>query len=171
MRRKILLYGVSIYIVVLLQATLVDYIKIFSIKPNLLLVFTVSIALLRGNVEGAIIGFFTGLSQDMLTGKFLGFYSLLGMYLGAIIGSVNKRLYRENYVVIIFFTFVSTIIYEWLVYFLSTFMQNQIDLLYPFKSVIFYEAIYNSFISVLVYMFVMKLNDKLNSIGKSSRRY
>lgn len=170
MRLKILHYTICIYLVVLIQATLADYIKIYGVKPNIVLVFVVSVALLRGNMEGAVIGFFTGLAQDMLSGKILGFYCLLGLYLGAIIGSVNKRLYRENFVVVVFFTFISTVVYEWLVYFLSTFMQNQIDLLYPFRSVIFHEAIYNSIMSILVYIFVMKLNVRLNDIS-SSRRY
>jgi rod shape-determining protein MreD len=161
----------SIYLVILVQATLAEYIRIYGVKPNILLVFIISVALLRGNVEGAVVGFFTGLSQDMLSGKILGFYSLLGLYLGTIIGSVNKRLYRDNFAVIVFFTFISTVIYEWLVYFLNTFMRNQIDLIYPFTHVILPEAIYNSVISILVYAVVLRLDMRLEGISKITRKY
>ena len=170
MKIKILIYTLIIFLIVLLQSTLLDYIKIYYIKPNLLIVFIISIALIRGNIEGSIIGFTIGLSQDLLSGKVLGFYSILGLYLGLIIGSVNKRLYRENFLVVIFFTFRSSIAYESIVYFLSTILKGQIDFYYPFKNIVLPEALYNSLISVFVYVLIIKLNDRFNS-SKISRKY
>ena len=170
MKTKILIYTLIIFFIVLLQATILDYIKIFYIKPNLLIVFVISVALLRGNIEGAVIGFFVGLSQDLISGKVLGFYTVLGMYLGLIIGSVNKRLYRENFLVVLFFTFISSIVYEMMVYFLSTFTHGSIGIYYPFKNIVLPEALYNSFISIFVYIVVIKLNDKFNH-SKISRKY
>ncbi len=97
--------------------------------------------LVRGSSEGAITGFFIGLSQDVISGKLVGFYSILGFYLGLIIGSTNKRLYRENFFIIIFFAFISSIAYEsvvylmylWGVYFLSGFKEGQLNLIYALK--------------------------------------
>jgi rod shape-determining protein MreD len=170
MKLKILIYTLIIFLIVILQSTLLDYIKIYYIKPNLLIVFIISVALLRGNIEGSIIGFFIGLSQDLISGKVLGFYTILGLYLGLIIGSVNKRLYRENFLVVIFFTFISTIAYEMSVYFLSTFLSGKIDFYYPFKNIVLPEALYNSLISVFVYVLIIKLSDRFNS-SKISRKY
>jgi rod shape-determining protein MreD len=170
MKTKIAIYTFLIFFIVIIQSTVLDYIKIYEIKPNLLIVFIICVALLRGNIEGSVIGFFIGLSQDIISGKVLGFYTMLGLYLGLIIGSVNKRLYRENLLVIIFFTFVSSICYELVAYFLSTFMNGRIDFYYPFKSIILPEALYNSGISIFVYILIIKLNDRFNS-SKISRKY
>jgi rod shape-determining protein MreD len=170
MKIKILIYTFLIFLIVILQSTVLDYIKIYYIKPNLLIVFIISVALLRGNVEGSIIGFFIGLSQDLISGKLLGFYTILGLYLGLIIGSVNKRLYRENFMVIIFFTFISSIAYEMVVYFLSTFLKGGLDFYYPFKNIVLPEALYNSVISIFIYVLIIKLNDRFNS-NKVSRKY
>ena len=170
MKIKILIYTLIIFLIVLVQSTLLDYIKIYYIKPNLLIVFIISIALLRGNIEGSIIGFFIGLSQDLISGKLLGFYALLGLYLGLIIGSVNKRLYRENFLVVVFFTFISSVTYEMLVYFLSTFLNGNMEFYYPFKNIVLPEAIYNSIISIFIYVLIIKLNDKFNN-SKISRKY
>jgi rod shape-determining protein MreD len=171
MKIKILGYAICIFILVLIQSTILDFIKIFNVKPNLLIIFTISVALLTNNVEGAVIGFFTGLSQDIVSGKVLGFYSLLGLYLGFIIGSVNKRLYRENVMIIIFFTFVSTVVYELIVCCINFFTNGQIQLLYSLKVLILPEAIYNSIVSIFIYIFIIKMYDKLESMDKYSRKY
>lgn len=178
MRVRVLIYAFCVFFIILLQSTILNYLKIYNVKPNLLLIFIVSVALLRGNIEGAAVGFLTGLFQDMLSGKVLGFYALLGLYLGLIIGSINKRLYRENFLVITFFTFISTIVYEFAAFFLCTILplilsakNGQIYLLYPVRDIILPEAVYNSAVSVLVYMLVIKLNHKFEDISKASRRY
>lgn len=161
MKIKIPAYTVCIIGIILLQSTVLDYIRIYNVKPNLIIVFTVSVAFLNGSIEGAIVGFFAGLAQDIVTGKLIGFYALLGLYLGLAVGSINKRLYRDNMLVVIFFTFISTIVYESAVYFLWSFrsiISGQINLLYPLKEVILPEVVYNSAISVFVYILVMKLS-------------
>lgn len=174
MKLKAIVYTVLIFLIILLQSTVLNYLKIFDVKPNLVLIFIVSVALLQGNTEGAVIGFFTGLSQDIISGKVIGFYSLLGLYLGFTVGSLNKRLYRDNILVVVIFTFISSIAYESLVYFFYFFGQiikGQADLLYTIKEIILPEALYNSIVSVFVYLVVMKLSEKFEVSEKSSRKY
>jgi len=151
-----------------------NYIEIFGVKPNLVIVFIVSVALLRSNAEGMAVGFFTGISQDLLFGRVIGLHALLGLYPGLIIGSVNKRLYRENFFVIIFFTFISTVAYESAVYLYHGFgaiINGRADLLYAIRAVVFPEAVYNSAVSVFVYIFVFRLNDIFEDISKAARKY
>jgi len=50
----------------------------------------------RKQYRGAVTGFLCGLTQDMLSGRVIGFYALLGLYLGLGIALINKRLYKEN---------------------------------------------------------------------------
>ncbi|HEX9062262.1 MAG TPA: rod shape-determining protein MreD [Clostridia bacterium] len=171
MKFKIPVLGLVILFITLIQSTLLHNAMIYNVMPNLYIIFIVSVALLKGNREGAVIGFFCGLAQDFAAGKVIGFYALLGMYLGLITGSVNRRLYRENVLVGIMFTFASTFFYEGLVYFLNVFMRYRIDMLYALKTVILPEAIYNCIVSIPVYIFAIKLYKKLDKAGKSSRRY
>jgi len=157
MKYKITFYAISIFLIILIQTTILNYIEIFNIKPNLLLVFIICTALLKGNVEGAVVGFCAGLAQDMVAGRVLGFYALLGLYMGLLVGSVNKRLYRDNVFVILFFTFVSTIVYEsavyliykWVINFFSANYSSGFNLIFSLKNVILPEAIYNSVVSLI----------------------
>ncbi len=171
MKIKIFIYALCIFLISLLQSTVLDYISIHSIRPNLLLVFIVSVALLRGNTEGAVIGFFAGLSQDLISGKLLGFYSLLGMYLGLAMGSVNRRLYRENFFAAVFFMFISTIVYEWSVYFLNMITREKEGMMLLFRNVILPEAIYNCGVLVFMYVLVVKINDMFSGTERVARKY
>lgn len=174
MRIKILIYALCILLIMLLQSTVFNYIEILGVKPNLVIVFIVSVALLRGNVEGMAVGFFTGISQDLLFGRAIGLYALLGLYLGLIIGSVNKRLYRENFLVIIFFTFISTVAYEFAVYLCHGFealINGRSSILYALRAVVFPEAVYNSAVSIFVYIFIFKLNHLFEGLSKAARKY
>lgn len=171
MKYRVFFSALGVLLIVLLQTTLLDYIKVYNVKPNLILIFIVSVALLRGNLEGAIIGFSAGLMHDLATGKVLGFYALLGLYLGLIVGSINKRFYRENIFVVIFFTFISTIAYEVTVFFLGIFIRGNFTIVYPLKEIILPEAIYNSVVAVFVYLFAIKIDDWVESSGKASRKY
>ncbi|HHW48984.1 MAG TPA: rod shape-determining protein MreD [Clostridiaceae bacterium] len=174
MRHKVIVYTICIFFIITLQSTVLDYIRVLNVKPNLLLVFVVAVAFLQGNVEGAVVGFFAGLSQDIVSGKLIGFYALLGLYLGLAVGSVNKRLYRDNLLIIVFFTFVSTILYEAVVYFLNSFnsiINGQGYFLYAVRGVILPEAVYNSVISVFIFIIVRKFSIKFEKLDKASRKY
>ncbi|NSW89506.1 MAG: rod shape-determining protein MreD [Firmicutes bacterium] len=172
MRMKVLIYVVSIFVIILVQTTVLDYIEINNIKPNLILVYSVCISILEGSMGGAVIGLFAGLVQDIVSGKTLGFYSLLGMYLGAIAGLASKKLYKDNILVVVLFTFFLTMVYESGVYLLSRFGNlRSPGLLYIFKTVVFPEALYNSAFSILIHFMVIKVNSKLNFRSKVIRRY
>jgi rod shape-determining protein MreD len=171
MKLKLLFYFFYIILFLVLQTTLLDYAAIYGIKPNLIVVFIIVTALVRGNVEGGAVGFFSGLAMDMLFGTVLGFYALLGLYLGIAAGSVNRRLFRENLLVVLFFTFMYSVIYELVVYILNTIMSGNIELLYPLTGIILPEASYNCVAAVLVYALLIRVDRRFTETGKISRKY
>lgn len=170
-RTKFAIYGICVLLLTVIQSTVLDYAKVFNIKPNLLLVFIVSVALVRGNFEGAIVGFFCGLAQDVATGRVLGFYSLLGLYLGLITGSVNRRLYKENFFVAVFFTFLATLVYEYVVYALSMISTGQLMFFLPFRLNILPESAYNVIAAVFIFPLVVRISHVFESSIKAARKY
>jgi rod shape-determining protein MreD len=155
----------------IIQSTVLNSLALFDVKPNMMLVFVISVALIRGEYEGAYIGFFAGLTQDLATGKIIGFYALIGLYIGLLVGIFNKRLYRENFLVIIFFTFSTTIVYELCVFFFGIYLNSGNGFLYALGNVILPETLYNIMISIFMYVFVMKLSDMFNDQDKKIRKY
>ena len=171
MKLKILFYSFFIFMFLLLQTTLLDYAAIYGITPNILIVFIIVTALIRGNVEGGTVGFFAGLALDMMFGSILGFYALMGFYLGIAAGSINRRLFRENLLVVLFFTFVYSVVYETVVYIINNIMSGQMELLYPLTRVILPEAVYNCAVSVLIYALLIKADRRFAGTGKLARKY
>ncbi|MDQ2086275.1 rod shape-determining protein MreD [Herbivorax sp. ANBcel31] len=171
MRVKIIGYTLLVFIFALLQSTVLDYFKISNVKPNLLMVLIVVVAFQGNNIEGAILGFFSGLMHDVISGRVIGLYALLGLYLGLCIGSLNKRLYKENIFAVIFFILVSTVVYEYSVYFFHTVFRNKLELFYPLRHIILPEALYNSVVSIFIYIIVYKINEWSETSKRLSRKY
>jgi rod shape-determining protein MreD len=170
MKKKALFYFFFIFLFLLLQTTLLKYAAIRGVKPNVIIVFIIVTALLRGGAEGGTVGFFAGLALDMMFGGVLGFHALLGFYLGIAAGSVNKNLFRENMLVVIFFTFMFSVAYESVVFIINNIMSGNIRFLYALTSVILPEAVYNSALVVLILPLLIKADRWFKGSARQARK-
>ena len=82
---------ILVYAALALQATVVQYIGIAGIRPDLPLVATVLLALTRGSGAGTTYGFFIGLGQDLTNPTFLGLNALTKSLLGFSLGTLRER--------------------------------------------------------------------------------
>lgn len=151
--------GIICYV---LQSTLLDHIAIYNIKPSLIVITTISYALIRGKEEGAIYGLFTGLLMDVMSGKVLGLFAIMGMFLGLIIGSLNKKLYNENYIIAFMLTAVGTFSYSLLFHVVSYFMGLRTEILWYIIGIVIPETVYNTALSLIIYFFILYFNKKLD---------
>ena len=67
-----------------------------SVTPNLMLVFCVSMGLMRGRKSGLWAGFFSGLFVDLFFGSVFGFYALIYMYIGYLSGYAHRIYYDDD---------------------------------------------------------------------------
>jgi len=162
MRKKIIFHIINIFFIILVQTTILDYIKINGIKPNLILVYTICFSLLEGSEDGAIIGLFAGMMLDITVGKVIGAYSLINMYTGIISGFMSKKYFKENILVVLLFTFFLTMFYEYGIYLLNRIGNLRAhSFVFVFKTVLFPEALYNSIISIFAYSLSLKAQNRL----------
>jgi rod shape-determining protein MreD len=171
MKKKALFYFFFIVLFLLLQTTLLHYVAIYGVVPNILVVFTIVTALLRGDSEGAILGFFAGLSLDLMFGNVIGFYALLGLYLGIAVGASNKKIFRENILVVVFFTFVYSVAYESVVYIVNNIMSGDMKFLYALTRTILPESAYNCAVAVLLFPLVIKAGRWFDGTDNKVRKY
>lgn len=90
--QKHLITALILAIVVFLQTTFIPLFSINNVNPDIILIFVVSIAILRGQIYATVSGFFAGLIWDLLTGEFFGLSAFTKTLTGFIIG----YLYNEN---------------------------------------------------------------------------
>ena len=80
-----------VYAALALQATVVQYIGIAGVRPDLPLMVTVLLALTRGPNTGTTCGFLIGLGQDITNPAFLGLNALTKSVLGYSMGTLRDR--------------------------------------------------------------------------------
>ncbi|MCL1842612.1 MAG: rod shape-determining protein MreD [Defluviitaleaceae bacterium] len=144
-----------------LQATLFPHIAIMGVTPDTALILIISYAILRGDIEGAIFGFFAGLVQDALGGMFLGFFALLGFLTGYICGKPFRDFFKDNYFLPFFVVLVISLLYQLASYVGTVMFLGGHDFWFYFRTIILPKTIYTTSFSVPVYGFMHFLNGRI----------
>lgn len=170
MKYRVIAAAILIWITAFCQSAILEYIEIFNIRPNILIVLMVIVALLRGTMESATMGLLFGLTMDILMGKTLGWYALLFFLVSIPISMINEKLYREKFLVLVTFTFSSTIIIETLFFLILFMFRGYSYLPYLFGTVIVPEAIYNSILILPLFKPVSQAYNLLDSVDRRRNR-
>ena len=127
---RIFITAIFIVLNFLMQSTILHYIEIRGVIPNTTIILIVSYALLRGSTEGAIVGFFSGLLQDIFFGTSLGYFTLFNTITGYLFGRGNHNFYRENYLLPMMLCTIAVFLYETMIYLTSFLFRGQLNFLY-----------------------------------------
>jgi len=168
---RIISVALIIFISFILQSTVFQYIDLFGIRPNTALIIAVAFALLRTDIEGAVIGFLSGLLQDLVFGRVIGLNALLYMCIGALCAKPFKDFYRENYFLPIFLVAVATIFYELSIFSATFLFRGRLDMLYYLQRIIIPSVAYNAFLAFPVYRLIYSINKALEERERSGRRF
>ena len=168
---KTTLHGAFLLAFSIFQATLVDCIEIFSVKPNLFLIYIVVVCTFCGKREGAILGAVFGLILDMLIGRFWGLNAVLMMLLGFLTSYFCDRVLRDNNILIVLLmVFIETLVYEGFYGAIYSLTMNGGNFFLILLRVVIPEGFYNVLACVPVYFLVKKMgkvlySDKGETIG------
>jgi rod shape-determining protein MreD len=88
--RRVLALTAVVVTALLLQSTLFADLKLLGVRPELLYLITIVIALLEGPDEGLVFGFFAGLSQDFMLNEPKGLTALTLTLLGYAVGLARQ---------------------------------------------------------------------------------
>lgn len=168
---RYLIVGIVFFLGAIIQASFINNLELFGVKPNLFVILIICFSLLNGSFRGGIIGFIGGLIQDIVSCNSIGGHALLGMYLGIGVGTLNKRFFKDNIVVVMLAIFIGSLIYETTLYFFALFIFGQTEIFYFFKKIILPEAIYNAVVGLLVFLVVVKVEDWIKNHTRVDRIY
>ncbi len=159
---KITIHGVFLVLFSIFQATWINYIEIFNIKPNLFLIYVIIVCCFCGCVEGGTVGFAFGLALDLLIGRVWGLNALLGLICGFFVSHFCDKAIRNNNVFIVcIFTFLGTIVFETIYYVVSLLFVENLGFLTAFFKIVLPESLYNAVIAIPVYFLFSKLAKRL----------
>ena len=143
------------------QNSLFEYIKIFGVKPDIVLTFIICFALIKGNPTGTIIGITGGIMEDIFFGGAFGVNSIACMITSFLVGSIEGKIYKDNIFIPAIFTFTGTIIKELIVFLFLYLTRTNLDVITALTNKVIPEAIYNTLLAALFFRYVAKLNNKI----------
>lgn len=153
-----------------MQTTVFRYVDFGGIVPNLLIILTAAFGFMRGDKSGALVGFFCGFLVDVFFGTYLGFYALIYMYLGFIIGKFNKIFYPENILLPLMLIVSSDFLFGFICYVLLFMFRNKYDLGYYMMNVIIPEVVYTTLVAIFLYPLLVRMNTYLEDIEQRSAK-
>ncbi|MCQ2092379.1 MAG: rod shape-determining protein MreD [Fibrobacter sp.] len=80
-----------------LQVSVAEWLKIFGVGPDFVIIFVVSVAIKRGPAAGCFWGFLAGFAQDVYAPvEWLGAFSISMTVLGFVVGQLEERFLTLN---------------------------------------------------------------------------
>lgn len=148
--RALLLFLITA-VALVLQATIFDFIRIFGVKPDLVLLLVIFYGFIHGSKEGAYFGFLSGLFIDFLSGQYIGLNALSKMAVGYFVGLGETKLYKENIFIATIVSMVGTVIGQTIYYLLLLVTGIHIPFINGLFHVIIPIAVYNGIFTILLY--------------------
>jgi len=139
------------FLVYLLQITVVPFIRLAGIIPDLILIILVYYSISRGQLYGTILGAVYGLLMDLISGNLLGLSmiskTIAGFAAGYFTGETKKDTNVSTYnfsLIVLLCSFIDTIIFS----FFSTF-DLQTNILYILFEQALLPSLYTAVVSIL----------------------
>ena len=167
MIRKIAM-GIMIFLTVILQCVLFQVFEIASIKPNLLLILTVSYGLMRGRMSGLLTGFFSGLAVDILFPGQVGLHALIYMWLGYLSGYLYRIFYDDDIKTPLLLVTAADFVYGIYMYVVTFLIRGRLHFSYYLTRIIIPEVLYTIIITIFVYRLLFHFEQLLSKTDKRS---
>ena len=166
--KKIITYLVFILLLFLLQSSFFCYLKLADVVPNLLIIFTVSVALMDGRTEGCIVGFLCGLLMDISYGDLPGLYALGYLLTGYFAGFFNRIYYREDITLPILIIAGGDIFYGLYMFITGFLSRGRTDFLFYLRRIILPETAYTLIIAIFLYRLILLIYVRYLNKGSES---
>ena len=165
---RFLFDALLIIICFILQNTIFQTLALASISPNLLVILTSSIGLMRGKKEGMLVGFFCGFMVDIFYGDLFGFYALVYMYIGYLSVFFNKIFYDDDIKLPMLLISASEFLYSLIVYVFLFMFRTRFEFGYYLIHIIIPELVYTIVVTLFLYRIINGINRRLERREKRS---
>ena len=146
----------------ILQCTLFKRLSFGGISPNLLLITTTSLGFMRGEKQGLLAGFVSGLFVDIFFGDVIGLYAMLYMYIGYLNGKFSRIFYPEDIKLPLALITLSDLSYGMVCYIVLFLLRGRLNFPYFFFHIILPETVYTIVMSIILYPILLTIYKRLN---------
>jgi len=140
-----------ITVALLLEQTVLNFLRVAGVKPDLVLLIVIFNGILKGPREGALWGFVAGSLEDFACGHYIGLNALSKLVAGCLAGLVEFRVYKESVVTAAAVVWAVSFISGGVVYLLLLTLGVFVAPSDAFLRVLLPVAVYNALLSLLFY--------------------
>lgn len=169
-KRRIFVTILLIIACFLIQTTIINYIALGSIIPNLLIVITSAIGFIRGKKEGMLTGFLCGLLIDIFYSNLIGYEAFIYALIGYGNGYFHSIFYDEDVKLPLALIAGSEFVYGLIIYVFSFLLRSRFNFSYYFLNIMIPELIYTFLITIFLYQVVLRMNRWLDEYEKGRVR-
>lgn len=160
MKRKIITF-VIIVVCFLLDCTIFTKLAFASIKPNLLLIVTCSLGLMRGRKKGMAVGLVSGFFVDLFWGGTIGYNMLIYAVIGYLNGTFRRMFFDEDVKLPIALIAVSDLIFGLVNYVCLYMLQGDFAFGTYLIHIILPEVVYTVLVTLVLYQIILQIHKKL----------
>ena len=161
--------GVSILLGFLLQTTVLPMIPFLSYVPNLLLIVTMTFAILKGRREGMAVGLISGLLLDVADGGIIGFYGLIYLYIGYLNGLLKRFLTEDLILIPMGLCIMDEILYGIYVFVFHYLVRGKLDFASYLSRCMMPELVITLIFTIFVYGILMYISHELTTRRRRKR--
>lgn len=162
---RVIVLGFIVIMNLVIQSSVAQAVSIYHVSFNLFVITVVTFSLLRGQREGMFIGFAIGLMQDIFFGDVVGFYALIYMYMGFIIGRFSKTFFKDNYLIPVIAIGASSLIMNLIVY-VTFLFRGRTQFFFYFFTKMVPEMTYTVLVSIVFYRLYLWVDDRLEHYNR-----
>lgn len=151
---RILKIGVILCGVIILQTTVLPYLRIKEAGLDLVLILIVYTGLYLSISRATLFGFLGGLAEDIFSGFLLGSNALSKTLIGFLTASLERKIYKENFIMQAILVFLATILNGIIFSLIFLAFRTQSSVGKHWWAVIVPGAFYNSLVGPLLFFII-----------------
>lgn len=152
-----------LFATVIVESSILSNIYVLPCVPDILLIFTVYLAILNGKTFGELSGFGSGLILDFFTGCPMGFNTLLRTLIGYIFGNFHKKVIIGRMFIPMVSIGFATLLKAFLTWLITIFFPLTINQLNIFSQKFIFEFCANIILAPIFFRFIGYFHDALST--------
>ncbi len=162
-------FVLTIFIIYFLQANFFTWFNISGVMPNLFVIYILFIGLFANKKLGIVYGAITGLILDVIVGEIVGINTVLLAIVGYIASVFDKNFAKDNRMIIIVMSIVSTVFFECVSY-VVTYMIFDLNVeVVKFIEILLIELLFNTLIIIIIYPIIQKVGYGIENEYKGNK--
>lgn len=168
MIKKVIISSLFLLISIIVQSTVLRYVSIWGVIPNLYLIYLVYTSFYNGGIHGTVCGFATGLIEDAISVSPIGFHALIKTVIGSLYGSFKGLIILDRVLMPMFFVLIATVLNRIFAFCVISFFSLSVPVHSIFSEYFIIEIAYNTILTPFVFFAADKIKSLVSLRGYDS---